>query len=153
MSKLCPPTLLEAAPVSLANAEPLMPRTNPPIKAREPVAARTTAAFVVDIGAALPVVEAPVGVEVLVAIVVERVMLEVGLANELDVVLKLVLFTTAVELLVYAVPVPTCMVTVLVELALAELLETAPLVERPVTWNGKEYWKIEVSESRVIMKP
>ena len=91
------------------------------------------------------------------AIVVERVMFEVGLAVELDGALKLelVLFATAVEdeETVYAVPVPTCMVTVLVELALTELLETAPLVERPVTWNGKEYWKIEVSESRVIMKP
>ncbi len=45
-------------------------------------------------------------------------------------------------------PVERCIVTVLVELLLTE-----EVLERPVMWNGKEYWKIVVSESRVIWKP
>lgn len=31
--------------------------------------------------------------------------------------------------------------------------EAELLPERPVMWNGKEYWKIVASESRVIENP
>jgi hypothetical protein len=44
------------------------------------------------------------------------------------------------------VPVERCIVTVLVELPVA-------VPERPVMWNGKEYWNRVVFESAVIEKP
>jgi len=41
---------------------------------------------------------------------------------------------------------------VTVELA-EPVREDELLPERPVMWNGKEYWKIVGSESREIVKP
>jgi len=59
-----------------------------------------------------------------------------------------------VEIGVYAVPV--LRVKVFVEAALVMLPvaeEVEELLEAPVMWNGKEYWKILASESRVSWNP
>jgi len=63
-------------------------------------------------------------------------------------VLMLVLFTDA--------EVTDAEAEVLVTLALAEAVPDADPEEEedpPVMWNGKEYWKIEVSESSAILNP
>lgn len=59
-----------------------------------------------------------------------------------------------VEIGVYAVPVLRVMVLVeaaLVMLPVADELEE--LLDAPEMWNGKEYWKILASESRVSWNP
>lgn len=54
---------------------------------------------------------------------------------------------------VYAVPVLRVKVFVEAEVTLPVAEELEELLDAPVMWNGKEYWKILESESRVSWNP
>jgi len=144
-------------------------RTTPPTKVR-PQAATFDAPALVEVVAAA---DAEVDVEVfLVDVVADLVMmvvetLFVAAVNEAEEVIVLRVVELAVvvtdallereeeeedEELVYAVPVESWIV--LVDVADWTPFTTVDVEpERPVMWNGNEYWKTEVSVSRVITKP
>jgi hypothetical protein len=133
---------------------------NPPNMARPPVAAFPTAALLVTVAA--PPVEELVVVGVLVFVrVVERVTFEDGFELVLEVTVVIVVFALVDEVMValledevllYAGPCPSWIVVVEVADPVTEV-EVLVDPERPVMWNGKEYWKIVGSESREILKP
>lgn len=145
-------------------------RTNPPNKAKLPCAMLAAAALVVaaaglDVVVADPVFEDVVVAAVAVGETYVKVELPVGLTDEtvakvlaLYEVLTVVVLLAEVELEedvgigVYAVPV--LRVKVFVEaLVMLPVAEVEELLDAPVMWKGKEYWKILASESRVSWNP
>jgi len=93
--------------------------------------------------------------EVWVLLILVKTVLEaMETVDETDEV-ELLLLEAGVEVarLVLLNPVPEAMEMVVVEAVLVKEDEEELEPDRPVMWNGKEYWKIDASLSFVIVNP